>query len=292
MKKSFIFIVLLTVVVGTLLPLNAQDLTKGHRIIVVSHRGDWRNAPENSLQAIKNCIDMGVDMVEIDIKKTKDGKLVLLHDNTIDRTMDGKGKVSDYTLAELKALHLKNGAGSTTRHQIPTLEEALLVAKGKILINIDKGYDYFKEVKQLLEKTGTTHQVIVKSNLPYALVLKENPKMLESITYMPVVNGNSEDVQTFISEYLADKRINVFEINFKEDSQELQKVMSELKAANKSIWINTLWPFLCSGMDDDRAVEQNDVKNSWQKVIDRGARYIQTDRPQLLIQYLNKTKQR
>ena len=47
-------------------------------ILVVSHRGDWRNAPENSLQAIQNCIDMGVDMVEIDLKKTKDGYLVLM----------------------------------------------------------------------------------------------------------------------------------------------------------------------------------------------------------------------
>ena len=55
-------------------------------IMVVSHRADWRNAPENSLQGIQNCIDMGVDMVEIDLKKTKDGHLVLIHDRTVDRS--------------------------------------------------------------------------------------------------------------------------------------------------------------------------------------------------------------
>ena len=64
---------------------------KPDQILVVSHRADWRNAPENSLQAIQNCIDMGVDMVEVDLKKTKDGHLILMHDRLINRTMNGKG---------------------------------------------------------------------------------------------------------------------------------------------------------------------------------------------------------
>ena len=125
------------------------------RVLVVSHRADWRNAPENSLQGIRNCIDMGVDMVEIDLKKTKDGHLVVMHDKTINRTMTGKGNAEDYTLAELKAMRLKNGAGCKTRHQIPTLEEVMLLCKGKIMVNIDKGYDYFQEAYAVLEKTGT-----------------------------------------------------------------------------------------------------------------------------------------
>ena len=119
------------------------------KVLVVAHRGDWRNAPENSLQAFQNCIAMGVDMIEIDLKMTKDNQLVIMHDNTIDRTTDGKGKVSDYTLAELRKFHLKNGLGRVTFHPIPTLEEVLELTKGKILINIDKGYDYFQEVYKL-----------------------------------------------------------------------------------------------------------------------------------------------
>lgn len=81
---------------------NLED-SENKEIIVVAHRGDWRHAPENSLQAIKNCIDMGVDMVEIDIRKTKDGQLVLMHDGTVDRTTNGKGRVSDLTLESLKS---------------------------------------------------------------------------------------------------------------------------------------------------------------------------------------------
>ena len=78
MRKLFIFSLLLIAISG----INAQNrklranlLDKNnHSVMVVSHRGDWRNAPENSLQAIQNCIDMGVDMVEVDLKKTKDAQ--------------------------------------------------------------------------------------------------------------------------------------------------------------------------------------------------------------------------
>ena len=58
-------------------------ISPSKEILVVSHRADWRNAPENSLQAIQNCINMGVDMIEIDLKRTKDGHLILMHDKTI-----------------------------------------------------------------------------------------------------------------------------------------------------------------------------------------------------------------
>ena len=101
--------------------------SNNNQVIVVSHRGDWRNAPENSLQAIKNCIDMGVDMVEIDIRETKDGHLVVMHDKTLDRTTNAKGKVKEWTLDSLRTLYLKDGLGVVTKHKIPTLKEALEV---------------------------------------------------------------------------------------------------------------------------------------------------------------------
>lgn len=64
-----------------------------HSVIVVSHRADWRNFPENSLEAIESAIRMGVDVVELDLQRTKDGKLILMHDSKLDRTTTGKGKV-------------------------------------------------------------------------------------------------------------------------------------------------------------------------------------------------------
>ena len=172
MKRIYNFILLLCLVQLAVAQNRIAEIRENllgnysDRVLVVSHRADWRNAPENSLQGIQNCIDMGVDMVEIDLKKTKDGHLVVMHDKTINRTMTGKGNAEDYTLAELKAMRLKNGAGCKTRHQIPTLEEVMLLCKGKIMVNIDKGYDYFQEEHAVLEKTGTIDHCVIKAGLP------------------------------------------------------------------------------------------------------------------------------
>lgn len=92
---------------------------KNKMVLVCAHRGDWRNTPENSLQGLKNCIAMGIDMVELDLKKTKDGVLIIMHDKTIDRTTTGTGRPQDYTLDSLKKLFLRkgNGAISTIRYR-------------------------------------------------------------------------------------------------------------------------------------------------------------------------------
>ena len=66
-------------------------------VIVASHRGDWRNFPENSLEAIDNAIKMGVDIVELDVQRTKDGQLILMHDPTLNRTTTGKCAIADTT---------------------------------------------------------------------------------------------------------------------------------------------------------------------------------------------------
>lgn len=173
------------------------------QVLVVSHRGDWRYAPENSLQAFRNCIEMGADMVEIDLKMTKDGHLILMHDTTIDRTTDGKGNPSDYTLEEIRKFHLKNGLGRPTSQVIPTLEEVLNLCKGQILINIDKGYDYFKEAYALTEETETTSQVIIKSSYPLSKVQEENGGILDKVIYMPIINLDKPEAERMIDEYLA-----------------------------------------------------------------------------------------
>ena len=95
-------------------------------VVVACHRGDWRNFPENSALAIESVINMGADIMELDLKMTKDSVLVLSHDRTLDRCTNGKGPVSDFTLAELKQLKLKRAHGvATDTCRILTLEEAL-----------------------------------------------------------------------------------------------------------------------------------------------------------------------
>ena len=75
-------------------------------VVVISHRGDWRNWPENSIPAIESIIKMGVDMMELDVKMTKDSVLVLMHDRNIDRMTNGKGYISDMTYDSLMTFNL------------------------------------------------------------------------------------------------------------------------------------------------------------------------------------------
>lgn len=83
------------------------DGGKSNYVMIIAHRGNWRNAPENSLQGYKQCIDGGIDGIEIDVHMTKDSAIVIMHDDTLDRTTTGKGLVSDYTLEQIKQLNLK-----------------------------------------------------------------------------------------------------------------------------------------------------------------------------------------
>ena len=267
-------------------PSRAQALYEEGKVSVISHRGDWRNTPENSIRAIQNCIDLGVNMVEIDIKKTKDNELILLHDKTLDRTTTGKGLPQDYTLAEIKQMRLRNGAGVATSHQIPTLEEAMIVAKGKIWVNIDKGYDYFDLVEKVLEKTGTTQQVIIKAGLPYQKVVAENKAVLDKLFFMPIIDMANPDAMTMVEEYIKNMQPKVFEVCFTQIDQALQNVLDRIQKSGSKVWINTLWPSLCAGLNDDRAVEENQQDSIWGKVIEMGASFIQTDRPKELVNYL------
>lgn len=267
-------------------PSRAQALYEEGKVSVISHRGDWRNTPENSIRAIQNCIDLGVNMVEIDIKKTKDNELILLHDKTLDRTTTGKGLPQDYTLAEIKQMKLRNGAGVATSHQIPTLEEAMIVAKGKIWVNIDKGYDYFDLVEKVLEKTGTTQQVLIKAGLPYQKVVAENKAVLDKLFFMPIIDMANPDAMTMVEEYIKNMQPKAFEVCFTQIDQALQNVLDRIQKSGSKVWINTLWPSLCAGLNDDRAVEENQQDSIWGKVIEMGASFIQTDRPKELVNYL------
>lgn len=258
---------------------------ENNSVLVVAHRGDWRYAPENSLAAIENVIKMGVDIVELDIHKTKDGHLILMHDNTLDRTTTGHGKISDYTLAEIKKLKLRNGLGIHTRHTVPTLKEALLLSKGKIMINLDKAYDLFDEVFALLEETGTTEQIIMKGRQPAQQVKKEFGKYLDKIIFMPVVDLDKEDAMSKIEDYLKELSPVAFEFSYVSDSNPLPRKIGKRLKGKSLIWYNTLWDTMSGGHDDESAL--NDPQKEYGYLIDTlGAGIIQTDVPGFLIQYL------
>lgn len=258
-------------------------------VLVVAHRGDWRYAPENSIPAIKNAINMGVDIVEVDIQRTEDGRFILMHDATLNRTTTGKGKISEWTLDSIRTLRLKNGIGIKTKEIVPTLEEALLIMKDKILINLDKADRYFDEIFPILEKTGTTHQVIMKGNKSVEAVHKLYGDYLNSVIYMPIVNLDKDNAEQQIDLFVEQLKPIAFEFLYKKDSNPLPKILKQKLQGKSLIWYNTLWDTMAGGHDDDMSLEDPD-KGYGYLIKDLGARIIQTDRPQYLIEYLRENE--
>lgn len=266
--------------------LMSRDLTS---VIVVAHRGDWRNFPENSLEAIDNAIKMGVDIVELDVKKTKDGELILMHDRTLDRTTTGKGLVSENTLSDIRKLNLRNGCNIRTIHKVPTLEEALLHAKGKIMINLDQADLYFDQIYELMKKTGTTKQIIMKGRRPVAEVKKQFGDYLEDVIYMPIVDLDASGAEKHIEAFIKDMSPVAFELLFVKDTNLLPKKLATTLNGRSLIWYNTLWDTMAGGHDDDMSLQNPD--SGYGYLIDTlGCRIIQTDRPAYLLDYLRKRK--
>jgi len=258
-------------------------------VIVVAHRGDWRNFPENSLEAIDNAIKMGVDIVELDVKRTKDGELILMHDRTLDRTTTGKGLVSENTLSDIRKLNLRNGCNIRTIHKVPTLEEALLHAKGKIMINLDQADLYFDQIYELMKKTGTTKQIIMKGRKPVAEVKKQFGSYLEDVIYMPIVDLDVAGAEKQIEAFIKDMSPVAFELLFVKDTNLIPKKLATTLNGRSLIWYNTLWDTIAGGHDDDMSLQNPD--SGYGYLIDTlGCRIIQTDRPAYLLDYLRKRK--
>ena len=97
-----------------------------HPPLRIGHRGAAGHAPENTLQSLRQAIEFGVDLVEIDLRQSRDRRLVIIHDATVDRTTNGKGRVEELSLAELQSLDAGRG------EHIPTLEEVLEFTQGRV----------------------------------------------------------------------------------------------------------------------------------------------------------------
>lgn len=253
-------------------------------IMVIAHRGDWRNAPENSIAAIKRAIEMGVDIVEIDLHKTKDGELILMHDKTIDRTTNGKGRVADFTLDSLKTFVLKNGMGRLTYHHIPTLQEAMEASKGKILVNLDKSYNLFDEVYSVLQETKTVDQVIVKGKVPFAQAEKEFGQYLDDVIFMPIVSLDQPGSRKIIEDYITEFQPAAIEFVFKNEDSSIIDEFKSIRKKGSRAWVNSLWANLNAGYEDEIAVQHTDSIYGW--YVKKGVNMIQTDRPQLLLDFL------
>ncbi len=256
-------------------------------VLVVAHRGDWRTAPENSLLSLEAAIALGVDVVEIDLNRSKDGVLFLLHDPTLDRTTTGHGAPADYTWAELQRLTLKNEHGGPTRQRLPSFEQFMRAAKGRVLVNLDKTYPYLQQAYEVLAQTGTVNQALFKSAVPYEKLRAENPAFpLDKVLYMPVVDLDRPGAEAMIRGYETHVKAVAYELNFPADSCLLRSAYRSIPAGGAKLWYNSLWGSLDANHDDERSVEEHQPAEGWGWLLAHGATLIQTDRPAALLTYL------
>ena len=129
--------------------------------VVTAHRGFSGRYPENTLPAFEKALELGVDIIEFDVRESSDGALVILHDALLDRTTDGKGPVNGHSLSELKRLNATywqgthdtgvRSAAPVCQEGIPTLEETLAVLAGRVGLNIQVYTDHPASLERIVK---------------------------------------------------------------------------------------------------------------------------------------------
>lgn len=262
--------------------LNADDPA----VMVVAHRGCWREAAENALSAIEACVRLGVDMVELDVAVTRDGALVLMHDDTVDRTTDGTGRVSELTLAEVRRLWLRAGAGGPTAaltdERPPTFAEAIEAARGHVLVNLDAKADVYDAAFSELERLGAVDLILMKRRVRAGEPSLARQPPFDRVLAMPILDQAVGTAGVILADQALGSPVAV-ELIFT-DLGWLDDVAPAVEAMDARVWVNTLNPNLAAGLVDADAVSSPD--QVWGRLIDHGVDMIQTDAPQELIAYL------
>lgn len=286
--------------------------------LVAAHRGYWRKHPENSLPAYDAAVEIGADIVEMDIRLTSDDSLVVMHDACLNRVTTGEGKLRDHTWNEVKDLNLKTLNGSVTSNKIQTLRQSLNHLKGKALMSLDIKEagslydDTFKKAIEIAQELGILNQLIIKGKKRKAdleTLLQQVNATLDDFIYTPIVfstTPNLNDHLTEIWDWADNNKIHAVELVYKQDGD---AILSHIATAqSKGLWVGqySFWPEECGGVhaekipltDCDHILRQYDFKNNgdftnflndgrgdWDWLISKGADYIITDRPNLMINY-------
>ncbi|NES04493.1 MAG: DUF839 domain-containing protein [Okeania sp. SIO2F4] len=297
-----------------------EDATIDYAIVVAHRGGYYENGvttlPENSLATIEQAIDAGIEMVELDVWKTVDGEYVIIHDQTVDRTTNGSGRVDELTLDELKELNLIiEDTGEVTSEKIPTLEEAFAAVDGEIMFNVDikLPVQELVNVMNIARDMGVDEQIVIKNPVnneeQFAAVQETLSQLPFPVEFMPIIDDNLVSNSEFIVKVFEEFQPNAAEMLVRPqgDSQELtedggflfsEEVQAIAEEYDVRLWINTLFAnpeisdngFINGFRNDVLALtEPDEVFGFW---VDAGASILQTDEPLLAVDYLNDNGER
>jgi glycerophosphoryl diester phosphodiesterase len=274
LRSSFVF-VLLTQLASSAFAQNRVDRIRDEflnssstTILVASHRAVHHVLPENSIPAIQEAIRLGVDIIEIDVKVSKDGVPMLMHDGKIDRTTNGKGDLEIQNYEDLRKLRLVAN-GKVTSEKIPTLEEALNAAKGKILVDLDLKTDRIDEIIKVVQKTSTADITFYFDSDFH--VLSKIDSVSRDFMIMPRAYNLA----------MADSAIKLYnpEVIHIDENTNSPEVTELVKKGNARVWINALGK-------PDETIRSGNVKQAVDPLVKNGANIIQTDEPEKLLTYL------
>lgn len=237
-------------------------------LIVVAHRGcheaaphhGWGEAPANSVLALQRCADMGVDVMETDIHMSRDGYLIMVHDDTVDRVSNARVRSASLRLRRSRLLRLKQGLGGAdaplTQPSFLTLDEMLTLAKGRIVLTLDIKGPIYPEVIDAVVRAGAQDWVIVKTSAghgsgPLAAIAPYNEVPFAVI---PVsTDGRGTDISAIIAKQMAGRTKPIaVELPYI-PAAALPAIAQSARAAGVRLWVNSLWKGFVIG--DGRDIE-------------------------------------
>src|SRR5690606_34330304 len=200
--------------------------------------------PENSLAAISRCIELGVDVVELDARLTSDGELVVIQDATLERTTDGSGAVSARTLADLRQLRLRQGSGgpdaALTGQHIPTLREVMQLIGGRMLVDLDaKGEDLpavWRRAHALFSELGVAAEVSVKLTAARDDAVFDQVPLMREVIYLQRVDQRLGRSLAEAVRFGAARRPAAYPVIFS-DLDFLAAGVDQVRASGARVWV-------------------------------------------------------
>ena len=259
--------------------------------MIIAHRGDWRYAPENSLRGFENCIKSGFDAIEVDVRMTKDSVLVIMHDETVNRTTNGKGKVSDLTFEEIKKLRLKTPTNYLSDQAVPSFEDVLKLAKGKILIYVDKWRAHKEAVLEMVHNYGMDRQILLAGSTNMESEEYKLVRQYPEINYVPFLQCNGKNDEKRFSDLSKKMQPFGYYIAFPSDTLSILKETKKYAESGYRLWVDTLLGKCCNGGRNDQLALM-DVEASYGWLLDHGFTVFFTDDPHGVMKYLQSRNMR
>lgn len=258
--------------------------------IVIAHRACWKQTSENSLAAVRSCIAMHVDGVEFDVRHTKDGAAIIMHDETVDRTTDGHGLVASMTLAEIRALHLRRGAGgpgaTVTTEPVPTLAEYLKAARGRLLLVFDVKDDTQEESFSTAQSLHVDRQAIFFYECRNDHLLNQIRPFWDDVFVFPIIFDTDGPLSKSIGSCKSNPP-RMVHIKFTRDDF-LEEARGPINARQERVWIASMYPDDVAGHTDAQALQ--DPQGTWGRLMEAGANMIMTNEPAALLEYIGRTR--